>query len=348
MPFLEDFESIKGAKIQWLWESRIPLGRLTILEGKPGCGKSQLTMYIAAIASQGLPWPDGTTASLSNVVVLNAEDIRDSVIKPRLWAAGANLKMAHAPNLEKDDFYLPATEKLKGDIIRLNTVGGSPVKLIVLDPLDDFVPSTMDLNKSQVARDVLKSLDKLAAEFNLAVLVVRHQRKMRDNDPSRAGLGSVSIGGRARSAMMIGIDPSDENKRVMAPFKGNWAKRPPSLSFTIEEVEYNEDGEPIKTSRIKWLGESSVSAEELVNADSKIIRKQKAVDVTAETQAAAAFIKESLKECPRLSKTLAKEWIEQGGDKERFWTTAKTVLNGNLLKQQVAGEWYWSWQDDPS
>ena len=77
---------VESRPLEWLWPDRIPLGKLTIIAGDPGLGKSLATLDIASRVSQGEPWPDQTDAinPKGDAILLSAEDDLSDTIRPRL------------------------------------------------------------------------------------------------------------------------------------------------------------------------------------------------------------------------------------------------------------------------
>lgn len=237
---------IERKPIQWLWDGRIPLGKLTILDGEPGLGKSTLVCELAACISTGRLLPGQTVPLIGDVLLLNAEDAADDTIKPRLEAAGADLARVHVHT---------GLLKIPDDLHKLEEiVNAYPIRLIVIDPLMAYL--ARNSHKDQDVRQALTPLAQLAQRHNIAVLIVRHLNKRTDASALHRGGGSIGIIGAARSGLLLGVDPDDPQKRILAVSKSNLAKTPNSLRLALCSV-----GD---TAKIEWLGECNQDADQLV------------------------------------------------------------------------------------
>jgi len=157
----------------WLWSRRIPRGGLIYMIGECGSGKSILTLDIAARVSSGRPWPDGARCLTGQVLLLTREDDLGSVIRPRLEAMGANI---HAITLIQDVICCQTNEQrgitlADTDAIEraVRTIGD--VRLVVVDPIYEFVPPDVDVHTAHDLGDVLKPIDSLAKRHKLTVLI---------------------------------------------------------------------------------------------------------------------------------------------------------------------------------
>ena len=97
-PVVARLQDCQSTPIHWLWPARVPAGKLTLLVGDPGLGKSFVTLDIAARISRGqaLPrvsneQPAAERSMPGSIVLLSAEDDVSDTIRPRLIAAGADL-----------------------------------------------------------------------------------------------------------------------------------------------------------------------------------------------------------------------------------------------------------------
>lgn len=335
----ETASKIRDIPIEWLWPGRIPIGRVTVMEGDPGCGKSGLTMCIAAGITTGNSWPDGQKPEVGCVIVANVEDPAASVIKPRLAAAGANLDFVEVIDLDSpnaDPLVIPSNVPTLGRMAEVFNAreGYPPVRLIIIDPLDAFASEQIDLNRSQHARKALRSLELVASQWQLAVVVIRHLSKSRGRTANYRGLGSISIIGTARSAITVAKDPSDPGRSVLASVKGNWAKAPPPWSFSIQPATYTapETGEVIATSTLRWEGPAHVTADELVGEDQTFLK-------AGELEAAVEFVRAELAQGPRLNKELRSSATNVGLSSEALWKAGRIV--GVMRRRDENGDWSW-------
>jgi hypothetical protein len=255
---------VTPATVDWLWKDRIPLGKLTMLDGDPGVGKSLLTADLAARVSSGRTMPDDTPSDLSgpaDVLLLSAEDGPADTIRPRLEAAGADLDRVHlmpavrTPDEDERLVVLPADlPAIKKEIMKRNA------KLTIIDPLVAYLSADIDVNKDQSVRHALRPMSDMAAETGAAVVLVRHLNKNKDSSPVRRGGGSIGLIAAARSGLVVGVDPDDSSRRVIAAIKSNVGPEPSSLAFRIDSDTSAAGSTPV----IRWEGEVLYSATDLL------------------------------------------------------------------------------------
>lgn len=237
--------TVKTQPIKWLWQDRIPLGELTIIDGDPGCNKSGLTLDLAARVSTGREMPDGSPGLHGGVVLIQAEDSLTKTVPLRATAAGADL----------DRIAVPDKVNIPKDLTRIErTVVAVKAKLIIIDPLMCFVDA--NANKEQAVRGALTPLRNFADSNDLAVVVVRHLNKSGGRNALYRGGGSIGITATVRSEFLVAPSPDDEHLRVLAHVKSNLAPKAPSLVF-----------EPVGVDggfRIEWRGESDYTAADLL------------------------------------------------------------------------------------
>lgn len=249
--------TVKPEQVSWLWPSRIPLGKLTLIDGDPGTGKSAMTTDIAARVSMGSTFPDGSSCEPSGVVLLSAEDGLADTIRPRLEAAGADLSciLALATIPDGDSERLLSIPDDLGIIKRgIERVGA---KLVVVDPLMAFLSGDVNSHRDQDVRRALASLAKLAEETGVAVVVVRHLNKGIGGNSLYRGGGSIGIIGQARSALLVAKHPEDDQKRVLASLKNNLSTAAPSLVFVLNEATNG-------AVHVGWKGETFLDADALL------------------------------------------------------------------------------------
>jgi hypothetical protein len=243
---------VRAQRVAWLWERRIPFGKVTILEGDPGLGKSTLTLEIASRLTRGSPQEgDRSSWEPAGVVLCSAEDDVADTLRPRLEAAGADLsrvlafKLEHLPTLPAE---LPTLRAA------LRTVAAA---LVVIDPLVAFLDAAIDSYRDQDVRRVLRELAALAAETGAAILIVRHLTKQMGSKALYRGGGSMGIGGAARSVLLLGADPEQpDTGRILAQVKNNLSPTAPALLFELEAI-----GETVG---ITWRGATRHRADDLV------------------------------------------------------------------------------------
>jgi putative DNA primase/helicase len=239
-PDLVCLADVQPQKVPWLWYGRIPLGRLTLLVGRPGCGKSLVTCDLAARVSTHAHWPDPgfDRAPLGDTLLICAEDDPADTIRPRLDAAGANCRRVHllkaAKTLSDDGNERSVAFDLSNvDLIRDALDRLPDCKLVVVDPIGSYLGGQVDAHRDNEVRSVLAPLAALAVERGGAVVVVCHTRKALASFADDMALGSRAFVGLARSVLHLMADPDDEKRKLLLPGKCNLSAPPPGLAFRI-------------------------------------------------------------------------------------------------------------------
>jgi hypothetical protein len=256
---------VQSESVSWLSPGRIPFGKLTVLEGDPGLGKSTVLLDLAARLTRGQGFPGDPALEPAHVILLTAEDGLADTVRPRLEAAGADCNRVHTlEGFIRDDGATgeivlgdpnnPASLVVLEELIRATGAG-----LVIVDVLTAFLSGARDSYRDHDMRGALRPLASLAERTGCAIVVVRHLRKSGGGKAITAGGGSIAIGGAARSVLLVDKDPEDDERRVVASVKCNLAPPPPSLAFRIEGTETG-------VSRIVWLGQSEHTAESLTEA----------------------------------------------------------------------------------
>lgn len=222
----EYFSSVTQRKVEWLWYPYIPYGKLTILQGDPGEGKSTFILNVAALLTKGKSMP-GSQHILKpqKVVYQTAEDNLADTVKPRLVAAGADCnQIAYIV----DDGSLTLEDSRIEEIIKQ-----TGARLFILDPLQAYLPQGSDMFSAGRIRQQLKHLSDLAARHRCAVVIIGHMNKASSEKNLYRGLGSIDIAAAARSVLMIARDKDDPKMRYMFPVKSSLAPEGPTIAFTL-------------------------------------------------------------------------------------------------------------------
>jgi len=249
-PVMVCMADVEPHEVEWLWHPYIPLGKLTFLDGDPGLGKSWLSLELCAIVSRGFPWLDqdgkpGEGREPADALLLICEDGLADTIRPRLDKASADVARVYV---------LVGTQE--GNAVTLQDVDtprealdDCKPALVVVDPIQGFLGDA-DMNAANKVRPILSGLGKLAEEHRAAILCIRHLRKSEAEKAIYRGLGSIDLMATARSAFLVGRDPADESRLLLAHYKSNLAKLGRTLAFTLEE------------GRFRWAGVSDLSAKD--------------------------------------------------------------------------------------
>lgn len=221
----EYFSSVTQQKIEWLWYPYIPYGKLTILQGDPGEGKSTFILNVAALLTRGRDMPDGYKVSgPQRVVYQSAEDNIADTVKPRLVAAMADCdKVAY---IVDDEYPLTLEDSRIEKIIEQ-----TGARLFVLDPLQGYLSQDSDLTNAGRMRSQLKRLADIAAKYQCAIVIVGHMNKASGEKNLYRGLGTIDIAAIARSVLMIARDKDNPSIRYMFPVKSSLAPEGAQLLF---------------------------------------------------------------------------------------------------------------------
>ena len=261
---------VESEQVKWLWPGRIPLGKLTVLEGDPKTGKSTVALDLAARVSTGGPMPDGgASPGPRQVILMTAEDGLADTVRPRLDAAGADTTLITAWESvpERDDEGNPAAERPPSLPRDLGVLEDLVVKrgaaLVIVDVLNAYLGSGVDGHKDQDVRRALMPLTKMAARTGAAVLVLRHLNKSGGNNALYRGGGSIGIAGAARSILLAAPDPEDESgsRRVLALTECNVGPPVPALGYRV--VADDERG----CASVEWGGATRFSSSDLLATD---------------------------------------------------------------------------------
>ena len=237
---------IQSKEVAWLWYPFIPYGKLTIIQGDPGDGKTTLVLNIAAKLSkgEGLDSDMKLTEPLA-VIYQSAEDGLADTVKPRLEAAGADCE-----NISIIDESIKSLsmidERLEEAIIK------TKAKLLILDPIQAYLGGNMDMNRANEARDMIKKLAALAEKYQCAIVLVGHMNKAAGNKAAYRGMGSIDFFAVARSVLLVGRVEGEENIRAVVQIKNNLAGFGHPKAFQLSE-----DG-------FLWLGDYEITADEVL------------------------------------------------------------------------------------
>jgi putative DNA primase/helicase len=231
---------LKPEKLVWVWPGRIPEGKLVLLGGPPGLGKSQLTAFISAVVSNGGAWPCGEGSTIAgDVIFMSAEDgIRDTII-PRLMAAGADTTRVHiVASATKPDGTGRKTFSLKTDVDLLEATAKEIgcVRLIIVDPISAYMGGS-DGNGNVETREVLEPLAEMADRLRIAVVAVTHLNKGGAGGQSALNrfVGSIAFIAAARAAFAVIEDPEDDERRLLLQAKNNLGAKCKGLAFRMEQ-----------------------------------------------------------------------------------------------------------------
>ena len=223
-------EDVVSKEVEWLWYPYIPYGKITIIEGDPGEGKTTLVLKLAAALSRGLPLPcdDDKEYEPIHIIYQTAEDGIEDTIKPRLEKAGADCSMIRV--IDETDKELSMTDdRLEQAIIETGA------RLIILDPIQAYIGATVDMHRANEIRPVLKHLGIIADKHICAIILIGHMNKASGSKSTYRGLGSIDIQATARSVLLVARLRDKPNIRIMAHDKSSLAPAGDAIGFEMTE-----------------------------------------------------------------------------------------------------------------
>lgn len=238
---------IKESKVEWLWEPYIPFGKITILQGNLGIGKTFVSMHIAAACTNRIALPNMEPLEPFNVIYQIAEDGLGDTVKPRLKDAGADLEKVLV--IDDTEEALTLTEqRLEKAIIQ------NHARLVIIDPVQAYLGANMDMNRATDVRMIFKQLGNVALHTGCAILLIGHLNKAQGASSSYRGLGSVDFRAAARSVLVVGCKKDDRNYRALAHDKSSLGPTETSIAYALDD----EEG-------FRWIGPCDVTLDELLN-----------------------------------------------------------------------------------
>lgn len=307
----EYFSKVQQTPVDWLWYPYIPYGKLTLLQGDPGEGKSTFILNVAALLSKGEPMPDGFPVFMpQNIVYQCAEDNISDTVKPRLLMAGADC--------DRIAYIIDEEDSLSIDDDRIEMViQETGARLFVLDPLQAFLSQDRDMQSAPRMRTILGKLASVAARQKCAVVLVGHMNKATGGKKLYRGLGSIDIAAIARSVLMIARDEENDT-RYMYQIKSSLAPEGQAIGFRFDA----ENG-------FHWLGP----------CENMSIKGSEDVLIDTKRSIAARHIYESLKERDTPVTELM-EILAHLGISMRTINSAKKDLDVRSYRKDAL--WYWS------
>ena len=233
--------------VEWLWKPYLPFGKLSVLQGNPGEGKTYFAMHLAAACTNGKLLPNMERMEPFNVIYQTAEDGLGDTVKPRLIEAGADLDRV----LVIDDSEVQLTlsdERIEKAIVENNA------RLIIIDPIQAYLGADVDMNRANEVRPIFMRLGQVAQRTGCAILLIGHLNKAAGMQSLQRGLGSIDIAAAVRSVMFIGKLKHDPTMRILTHEKSSLAPPGVSLAFSLGD----EGG-------FRWVGEYDITADEMLS-----------------------------------------------------------------------------------
>jgi hypothetical protein len=330
------FIDLEKRPVVWLWKNWIPLGKLTLLDGDPGLGKSTLLLDLAARVSHKGVMPDASQGVRGHVVIVSAEDGAEDTIRPRLEAAGAVLEHIHGlgPVSDKDE---ERCLEIPRDLPLLDQqLAAVDARLLLIDPLAAFLCGR-DANKDQAIRRVLYQLSRIAERRRCAVICMRHLNKSSAAKALYRGNMSIGVIGHARAGLLVAPDPDDPAARVLAVSKCNLAAPPASLRFRLVPAAEGE------VCRVDWLGRSPCLADQLLQPPPGADPRETHEEATTKIALGVTLLGELLAQGPQEIRLLKKE-CAAAGLSPRTVERAARRLALRLRHSSVNGRNLYTWE----
>lgn len=309
---LINMNDIELKDVKWLWKPYIPYGKITIIQGDPGEGKTTLILAIAAAITTGSELPVAEKANTkSSVIYQTAEDGLGDTIKPRLLSAGADCGKVVV--IDESEYELTLIdERIEQAII------STGAKMLIIDPLQAYLGAKVDMHRANEIRPVFKRLANVAERTDCAIVIIGHMNKNGGLKSVYRGLGSIDISASARSILLVGRASDEPNIRIMAQVKSSLASIGVPIAF-----ELNVDG------KFKWIGEYDIDIHELLQntptSESVLARAEK-------------LIQELLKDGPVASEDVFDKAKAQRIS-PRTLKTAKKKLGVKSIKTKEGWQW---------
>ena len=308
---LINMQDIEVEDIEWLIYPFIPYGKITIIQGDPGEGKTTLVLQIIARLTKGEAIINEKAKQPINVIYQTAEDGLGDTIKPRLLSADADCSKV----LVIDDKDTPLTMR---DVRLEQAIVETKAKLVVLDPIQGFLGADVDMHRANKIRPVMKHIAELADKYKCASILIGHMKKCSMGKSTYRGLGSIDFQAAARSVLIVGRIKDEPEIRVVCQTKSSLAPEAKSIAFRLS-----------KENGFEWIGEYDVTADDLLSGTAKGTKKQAAIDFLEE------FVLNGAKPQTEIMK-LAKE----KGFSEKTVRNAKDELKIKSMRKN--NQWYLS------
>ena len=305
---------VELTSVDWLWFPYIPFGKLTIIQGNPGEGKTYFAMRLAAACTNRKPLPGMETLEPFNIIYQTAEDGLGDTVKPRLMEADADLDRVLVIDEGKQELSL-SDERIE------RAIRQTGARLIILDPIQAYVGEKTDMNKANEIRPIFRRLAEVAERTGCAVVLIGHLNKAAGGQSAYRGLGSIDFRAAARSVLLIGRVKREPNVRVIIHDKSSLAPEGKPMAFSLGAE-----------SGFSWIGEYDITADELLSGTGG--------NTETKTEQAERLILDLLADGKEMASEDIVKAAAEAGISERTVQNAKRSMGGILGARRVGSQWY--------
>lgn len=314
-PKVVRLSNVEAEEVDWLWYPYLPLGKVSLLEGDPGLGKSWFTMALASYISQGKKLPGNKERIKGKVLLMSAEDGLGDTIRPRLDILEGDVKSIYAyatPVFLDEDGFAEVEEEIE----KIKPL------LVIIDPIVAYMGAKVDLFRANETREIMSGLSQIAEKYKCTIIAVRHLTKGGKDKSIYRGVGSIDITAAARSALMVGPHPEEANHRCICHIKSNLAPKGPTIEYSLDAHRRNP---------FRFEGFNDLSVEEVMRANPDTMTRDS-------NEEAEKFLVETLKKKSQSEDILYRDGEAVGISRKQLRQASETL---DIRKVKNKGKIKW-------